>query len=46
MQAVSLAMSVKAFTAVGYYSEQLYDAVADYFVNRIDKVKMEVKPFT
>lgn len=37
-------MSVKAFTSIGYYHEELYDAVADYFVERMDKVKMEVQP--
>lgn len=42
MQAVSLGMSIKAFTSVGYYNAELYDRVADYFVDRMDCLKFEV----
>ena len=42
VQAVSLGMSIKAFTSVGYYNAELYDRVADYFVDRMDCLKLEV----
>ena len=42
MQAVSLGMSIKAFTSVGYYNAELYDRVANYFVERMDSLKFEV----